>query len=102
MEVHKSLSDKQIETSFAKTERTDLVRIRSGQQPAIRRWHHFVGSSEDAVCRLCGEEVKFVGHLWLRFPAQFGGTTPLQTWPCDGRTRPSSACKAHINCSFQL
>ena len=68
-EVYTSLPDEQIETSFAKTERTDMARFRSGHQPALRCWQHSVEISEDAVCRLCGEEVESIEHIWLRCPA---------------------------------
>ena len=54
-EVCTSLPDEQIETSFAKNERTDLTRFRSGHLLALRRWQHLVGISVDAVCRLYGE-----------------------------------------------
>ena len=64
-----SLNVEQIETSFAKTERTDLARFHSGHHPALRHWQQLVGISEDAVCRLCGEEVEASEHLWLRCPA---------------------------------
>ena len=30
------------------TERTDMARFRSGHHPALRRWQHLVGISEDA------------------------------------------------------
>ena len=69
MEVYTSLQGKQIETSIAKTERTELARFCSGHHPALRRWQHLVGISEDAVCRLCGEAVVSVENIGLRFPA---------------------------------
>ena len=56
-EVCTSLPDEQTESTIVKTKRTDLARFRNGHHPALRRWQHFVGISEDAVCRLCGEEV---------------------------------------------
>ena len=58
-----SLPDEQLETSFAKTERTELARIRSGHHPTFRRWQHLAGISEDAVCRFCGEEVESAEHI---------------------------------------
>ena len=69
MEASTSLPDEQIEMSFAKTERTDLARLRCGHHPALRRRQHLVGISEDAVCRLCDEEFESAEHLWLRCPA---------------------------------
>ena len=68
-EVLTSPPHQQAETSVAKTERTDLARMRSGHHPAFRRWQHLVGIYEDAVCRLCGEEVESAEHLWLRCSA---------------------------------
>ena len=67
--MHTPLPDKQIETSFAKTERTDLARFRCGHDPALRHWQHLVGIFENAVCRLSGEDVESAEHLWLRRPA---------------------------------
>ena len=61
-EVNTSLCDEQIETSFAKTERIDLARFRSGLHSTLRRWQHLAGISEDVVCRLCGEEVNYAEH----------------------------------------
>ena len=55
--------------SFAMTEPTDLALFLSGHHLALRRWQHYVGISEDAVCGLCGEEVESAEHLWLRSPA---------------------------------
>ena len=66
LEVYTSLPDEHIEPTFSKTQRTDLARFRSGNQPALRRWQHLVGIFKDAVCRLCGEAY---GYLWLRCPA---------------------------------
>ena len=66
MEVYTSLPDKQIKTSFAKTERTDMARFRNGHLHALRRWQHLVGISKDDICRLSGEEVESVEHIWLR------------------------------------
>ena len=68
-EVCTSLPDELIETSFAKTERTDLALFHSVHYPALRHWQHLVGISKDAVSRLCGEEVESARHLWLRCPA---------------------------------
>ena len=47
----------------------DLARFRSGHHPALRRWQHLVGVSEDAISRLCGEAVKSAEHIWLRYQA---------------------------------
>ena len=69
-EVCTSLSDELTETSFAKTERTDLARFHSVRHPALRHWQHLLGISKDAVSRLCGEEVESAGHIWLRCPAR--------------------------------
>ena len=69
MEVYASLPDVQAETSFSKTERTNLVRFRSGHHPALRRWLHSVRVSEDDVRRLSGEEVESAEHAWLQCPA---------------------------------
>ena len=65
-EVNTSLPDEQIKTSFAMTEHTDMACFRSGHHFALCRW---LGISEDDICRLCGEEVKSVEHLWLLCPA---------------------------------
>ena len=40
LKVYTSLHDEQIKMSFAKTERTDLARPRSGHHPALRHWQH--------------------------------------------------------------
>ena len=53
-----SLRDEQIETSFAKMERTDLARYHNGHHPVLRRWQHLLRISENAVCRLRGEVVE--------------------------------------------
>ena len=68
-EVHPFLHNEQIDTSFSKTERTDVVCLRSGHHPALRRCLHLVVVSVNALCRLCGDEVESVEHIWLRCPA---------------------------------
>ena len=67
-EVYASLPDEQISMSFPKSEHTDLARFHSGYHPTLQRCQHLVGVSENAVCRLCGEEVKSADHVWLRCP----------------------------------
>ena len=68
-EVYTCLHDEQINTSFVKTERTDLAGFHSGHHPALRRWQQLVGINEDSACRLCGEEVEYAEHVWLRCSA---------------------------------
>ena len=68
-EVCTSLPDEQIKTSIAKTECTDLACFSSSHHPAFRLWQHLVGISEDADCRLCGEEVELAEHSRLQCPA---------------------------------
>ena len=70
MAVYTSLpADEQTEAFFPKMEHTDLAHFHIGQPPALQRWQHLVGISENAVCRLCGEEVSSAGRIWLRCPA---------------------------------
>ena len=96
-DVYTSLPDEQIETSFAKTESTDMARFHSVHHPALRRWQHLMRISEDAVCQLCGEEVESAEHIWLGFPARLverhhsdlGHTT-------DELVRLPRAAKAHL------
>ena len=49
---------------LAKTEHTDLARFCSGHHPALQLRQHLVGISEDAVCRMSGEEVKSAENAW--------------------------------------
>ena len=46
-----------------------LFVVHSGHHPALRCWQHLVGVSEDAVCRLCVEEIESGDHIWLRCQA---------------------------------
>ena len=55
-EVHTPLTNGKMETSFSKTEHTELARFHSGHYHALRHWQHLVGVSDDAITRLCGGE----------------------------------------------
>ena len=90
-EVYTFLPYEQNKTSVFKTFCTIVAPIRSGHQPAHRHWQHLVVVSEDATCRLRGEEVKFSRTHMAAMPGSLGGTTPQRPRPYDGRSHPPSA-----------
>ena len=77
-----SLPGDQIETSIARTERTDLACFRSGYHPALPHWQHFLLFSEDAVNGLGGEEIVSAEHM-ATMSGALSGTTP---WHVDAKT----------------
>ena len=91
-EVYMSLPDEQTETSFPKTEHTDLAHYFSGHHPVLRRWQHLVGVSKNAVCLL----LRSGTHLSMQ-SGTFCGMTPWKPWTLDGRTRPPSTSSSRTS-----